>query len=317
MSTAPLVSFVVPTYRAASFLGACLDSIFAQTARADFEIIVINDASPDETDAVMGAFDDPRVRYVRHAQNQGHVSTINEGLVSARGAYIARIDSDDLYRPYFLERTLPIFDTYPQVGMVYSDVALIDTQGNVLAHKSDAVHGGCDFCGDEYMALLRENFVPAPTVIARRETWVQALPIPDGLGFTDWYLSLRMARAYPLYFLNVPLAEYRIHPNNFHNTMVRDYSEEQTIFRLLDAAFAEPDHVAEKRAQRHVIYAAQYARLADKYFGCAMFADARRCYRTAFRFAPRALGWGKMRRWLATYNPAFYHNIKTRLKEQA
>jgi glycosyltransferase involved in cell wall biosynthesis len=307
----PLVSFVVPTYNVAAFLGDCLRAIFAQTATADYEVIVVNDASTDNTDAVVHSFDDPRLIYMRHIHNQGHVVTFNEGLLRARGKYIARIDSDDRHRPYFLERTLPVFDKYSDVGLVYGDAALVDAQGVIQAPEVDTRHGGRDYCGDEYLDLLEENFITSPTVIARREAWTRVLPIPAGLDFTDWYLTLRVARLYPLYFVNEVLADYRLHGSNLHRAMVRDYGEERTIRRLLDEAFAEPDHAAEKQRRKNRIYAAHAARMGDKYFGNEMYADAQRCYWQAAQILPSTLtNPGIVRRLAATYNPNVYLRLK-------
>ena len=311
----PLVSFVVPTYNVAAFLSDCLRAIFAQTATHDYEVIVVDDASSDDTAQVVATFDDARLTYIRHTHNQGHVATFNEGLLRARGEFIARIDSDDKHRPYFLERVLPIFEKYPDVGLVYGDVALIDEQ-NIIHHpRIDAQHGGRDFYGDEYLALLQENFIPSPTVIARRAAWANILPIPADLGFSDWYLTLRVARSYPLYFMNEVLADYRLHTSNMHRAMVRDYREEKTILHLLDHAFAEPDHAAEKAKLKSKIYAVNYARLGDKYFANEMYADAQRCYWHAARLFPRALvNAGMLRRFAASYSPRAYARFKTILK---
>jgi glycosyltransferase involved in cell wall biosynthesis len=313
----PLVSFVVPTYNVAHFVAACLDSIFAQTATNDFEIILVNDASPDDTDAVVRRYDDPRLHYIRHTKNCGSIITINEGFARARGTYIARIDSDDRYRPNFLERTLPVFEKFSEVGLVYGDIAIIDADGNILEERVDTQHGGHDTFGDEYLAVLQENFVSAPTVIARREAWDAALPIPDGLGFSDWYLTLRIARVFPLYFCSDVLAEYRLHTSNRHRQMVRDYSEEKTILRLLDQAFSETDHATEKKAKHTQIYAIHSARLGDKYFGQGMYADARRCYLRAARMMPRTmLNAGLLRRFAATFSPNAYARLKRTIRSR-
>src|SRR4051812_30879440 len=124
--TDPLVSFVVPTYNVARFLPDCLKSILDQTAEVEYEIVLIDDASTDHTEQVARSFTDPRIHYLRHAENKGHAATINEAMSLARGALIARIDSDDRYRPDFLARVLPIFETFLDVGVVFGNVELID-----------------------------------------------------------------------------------------------------------------------------------------------------------------------------------------------
>src|SRR5580698_1497884 len=106
----PLVSFVVPSYNYARFLPDCLNGIFNQEGGYDFEVIAVDDASSDNSVEVLESFaHDPRLRIVRHERNQGHVKTVNEGLAAARGQFVARIDSDDRYRPEFLRTLLPKF----------------------------------------------------------------------------------------------------------------------------------------------------------------------------------------------------------------
>lgn len=311
----PLVSFVVPTYNVAPFLGDCLRAIFSQTATNEYEVIVVDDASTDNTPEIVQQFEDARLTYIRHTHNQGHVATFNEGLLRARGKFVARIDSDDRHRPYFLERVLPIFEKHLNVGLVYGVAALMDERGAIQYSRTDARHGGRDFCGDEYLALLEENFIPSPTVIARREAWAQALPIPDDLGFSDWYLTLRVARLYPLYFVNEVLADYRVHTSNMHRAMVRDYREEKTIVRLLAQAFSEADHAADKAKLKSKIYATNFARMGDKYFANAMYGDAQRCYWRATRLFPRTLvNVGMLRRFAASYSPNAYARFKTALR---
>src|SRR4051794_9364967 len=124
-ASSPDVTFIVPCYNYGRYLGDCLSSIFAQEGGATFEIIAIDDASSDDTLAVLSRFADPRLRVARHAINQGHGTTITAGLQLARGRYVARIDPDDRYRNDFLAVTLPKLERFPDVGLVYGDAALI------------------------------------------------------------------------------------------------------------------------------------------------------------------------------------------------
>src|SRR6266446_438755 len=154
MSSIPQVSFVVPCYNYGRYLPDCLGSIFAQEGGHDFEVIAVDDASTDNTGQVLREFADPRMRVIRHPKNLGHVATVNEGLSEARGAFIARIDPDDRYRPSFLNITLEKFREFPEVGLVYGDAALIDEHGHTNAERCDRVHSGRDFKGNEFLLLL-------------------------------------------------------------------------------------------------------------------------------------------------------------------
>ena len=93
----PLATIVVPSYNYGRYLGECLDSIFGQTV-SNFEVIVIDDGSTDDTAGVLTKVVDPRLRVITHRANKGLISTLNEGLGAARGRYVARIDADDKYR---------------------------------------------------------------------------------------------------------------------------------------------------------------------------------------------------------------------------
>jgi glycosyltransferase involved in cell wall biosynthesis len=301
----PLVSFVVLSYNFDRFLAECVDSILNQDGGHDFEVIVVDDASSDTTGSILAGLHDPRIRVTRHPHNRGHVATVNEALSYARGRYVARIDGDDRYRPGFLNTVIPLLENHPDVALVHGDVALMDATGRVSAATSDRIHAQRDFNGNELVALLEENFISAPTVIARRAAWQACLPVPDGLAFHDWYFTVMMARRHDFYYVNRVLADYRIHGANHHTRIVRDKTEEPSIFGLLDRVFSEVEASAElegaKRRARHRIYGRHYLTLADKYFGLGMNDDARRCYAAAIRHYPsHLLNPGVQRRLAAT-----------------
>ena len=293
MSDSPEVSFVVLSYNYARFIGQTIESILGQEGQHDFEIIVVDDASPDNSHEVISAYKDPRIRYIRHERNLGHAATVTDGLHAARGKYIARIDSDDRYRPAFLNEVLPIFRTHPDVALVYGDAAIINETGELTAARVDTQHGGQDYHGNELVALLEKNFICAPTVIAKRDAWLAALPIPVGLSFHDWWFTLQIGRRAPFYFRNEVLADYRVHGTNYHSVITQNKSEEPSIMRVLDAIFSERETDAElERAKQNAkqrVYAAHYLLLAIKYFGAKMTDDARRCYLEAVRRRPAYL----------------------------
>jgi glycosyltransferase involved in cell wall biosynthesis len=301
----PQISFIVPCYNYARFLPDCLKSIFNLEGSFGYEIIVIDDASTDNTAEVIRSYADPRIRVITHPVNLGHAKTINEGLKEARGAYIARIDPDDRYRPYYLSAVMEKFQAFPDVGMVYGDVALINDRGEITSEGADKEHGGRDFMGNELVRLMEKNFICAPSVIARREAWLKALPAPEWLAFNDWYFTLMMAREYEFYYLDCVLAEYRVHSQNHHHKVVLNKSEEPSIFWLLDRIFNEPEKnpmlEEQKRQARRRIYGAQYLDMANKYFGCGYDADARRCYLQALWHSPaNSFDLGILRRLIGT-----------------
>jgi hypothetical protein len=179
------------------------------------------------------------------------------------------------------------------VGLAYGDVCLIDENGVESVPRCDRVHGGRDFKGNEFTRLLAHNFICAPSVLARREAWLDALPVPEGLAFNDWHFTTMMARRHEFHYVDKVIAEYRVHPGNLHSMIARSGREEESVLRVLrryfDEVEASPALELEKRAQRSEIYAAHYADFARKYFGSGQYAHARRCYLAAARHRPVTL----------------------------
>src|SRR6267378_796708 len=119
MNTHPKVSFVVPCYRLAHLLPECINSILSQTF-VDFEILIMDDCSPDDTPKVAQSFQDPRVRHVRNEPNLGHLRNYNKGIDLALGKYVWLISADDyLRRPYVLRRYIDLLDRHPHVGYAF------------------------------------------------------------------------------------------------------------------------------------------------------------------------------------------------------
>src|SRR5918996_2481069 len=118
MISTPKVSVVMPAYNAAVYLDEAVTSILNQTFR-EFEFIVINDGSTDDTVSILDKYEksDSRIR-VYHQENQGMIAALNRGCRLARGKYIARMDADDISLPRRFERQLEFMEGHPQIGIL-------------------------------------------------------------------------------------------------------------------------------------------------------------------------------------------------------
>ncbi len=123
----PRASIVVPAYNAAATLGETLRSLLAQS-HDDFEIVVVDDGSTDDTALIARGFDDARIRLVSQA-NRGLAGARNSGIAAARGDYIGLCDADDLWRPGKLAAHVAHLDANPGVAISFSGSELIDAQG--------------------------------------------------------------------------------------------------------------------------------------------------------------------------------------------
>lgn len=117
MVMAPLVSVLMPVYKTAPYLREAMDSMLCQTFK-DFELIVLNDCSPDNAEEILDAYDDSRIVRYKGENNVGLSNVLNVGIGMARGKYIARMDSDDISLPQRLQVQVDYLDKYPDVDLV-------------------------------------------------------------------------------------------------------------------------------------------------------------------------------------------------------
>jgi glycosyltransferase involved in cell wall biosynthesis len=126
----PVISIVMPVYNTAKYVEAAIESVLAQTF-VDFELLIIDDAGPDNSIELCRAYSDPRIRIISQA-NRGLAGARNTGIRHARGQYIALLDSDDLWEPEKLERHIEHLWQSPDVGISYAASRMIDDDGNFL-----------------------------------------------------------------------------------------------------------------------------------------------------------------------------------------
>jgi len=310
----PLITFFIPVYNTRPYLRSCLDSVINQEGDYEIEIIVIDDASPDKSGELVKHYtDDPRLKFLQHKENQGAIATWNEGFQLARGKYISRIDSDDRLRRDFLKKTVPILERSSNVGLVYGDIALIDSTGKITSEKNNVNRGNQALIGDELKAILTSNYIPAPTVLARREAWMLSIPMPVWLGFCDWYQSVKMAQQWDFAYVDEVIADYRVHGGNMHSSMIRDRTGEATTFRVIQEVF-DDEKKSFSRAEQREILAENYRNYGNNYFGAGMWKDARRCYGKALMNGVRMNP--TLRRWVVSFFPQnFYTAVKKTLKD--
>jgi glycosyltransferase involved in cell wall biosynthesis len=213
----PKVSFIVPCYNLAHLLPDCVSSILSQTY-SDFELLIMDDCSPDQTPEVARSFRDSRVRPIRNDLNLGHLQNYNKGIRMARGTYIWLISADDrLRRPYVLERFVSVIESRPDVGFIYCPIVQLQG-GEEIDGRSYGGHGPEDAVidGREFLKkLMGGNCVYAPAVMARKQCYEQAGFFPLDLPYTgDWYLWCHFSLYANVAFLAEAMVNYRLHDLN-------------------------------------------------------------------------------------------------------
>jgi glycosyltransferase involved in cell wall biosynthesis len=203
------ISVVIPTYNHAAFLPQAVESVLAQTRRAD-EVIVVDDGSTDGTGALV-AQRYPAVRLLSQP-NRGLAAARNRGLQAARGDLVVFLDADDWLTPDAVAEKAAVLERDDALGWVYSDLFLTDEAGTVTRRASEAWrYPGRRLEGWIFEELLLGNFIPVHAVMARRRAVVDAGSFDETLpNQEDYDLWLRLARRARVAYLDRPLGYYRI-----------------------------------------------------------------------------------------------------------
>ncbi len=213
-ATRPKVSVFIPTYNYGHFLGEAMQSVLDQTFQ-DWELIIVDDGSTDNTAEVVASFKDPRIRYV-YQQNRGNPAARNTALKLARGEYIACLDADDVWFPEKLEKQVAQLDGLPPtVGLVYSDLYLFNDEDGTIIRRF--LQGRCPPRGRVLTQLLPEEsaFIHDTVALIRREVFDRVGFYDEGLlRYQDWEMWVRIANAYDVEALDEPLGRSRRHSNN-------------------------------------------------------------------------------------------------------
>ena len=155
----PKVSVIVATHNRADLLPRAVDSVLAQTY-GNYELVIVDDCSSDDTQDVIGGFSDPRIRSFRHDRNRGKSAAVNTGIAHALGEYIGFLDDDDEWLPKKLEGQVALLDASPPtVGLVYGWMDRVDDSSDrVIAAYRNTVEG------DIFERSLSLS-IPGPTIV--------------------------------------------------------------------------------------------------------------------------------------------------------
>jgi hypothetical protein len=255
-SAAPVASVVIPACNAEATLAATLESALAQTCR-DIEIIVVNDGSHDRTSQIAAAYAarDPRLRLVEQP-NGGVARARNRGVTEARGAFVAPLDADDLWRPEKLASQLDTFRRGgPNVGLVYSWSLLIDADGQVTGALAPA-----QIEGYVLHRLLAWNFVGngsaplLPTELLRRHGYDPSLRDAGCEGGEDYLMQLRIAREHAFACAPGYLIGYRRTPDSMSaNALAMDRSVGNVFARVAPELSGFARAVARTRRSEYLV----------------------------------------------------------------
>lgn len=272
------VSVIIPAYNAMAFLPEALRSILNQTM-PNFEVIIVNDGSKDNIVEWASRITDPRVKLISQ-DNQGVSQARNTGILNSRGTYIAFLDADDIWEPTKLEKQVKAFELNPKLGLVDTQVLMVDPQDNVLYQAGSSYAEG-----NVLRLMLEENLVMCGSspMIHRKCIEKVGLFDTDLQGSEDWNMWTRIALHYPFKVITEPLVRYRQHPMSASKDWKRMSIEATKSIERIFAVVPSNLHWIKNRTHAHSnIYCAKLARLSGQYRQSLYY-----CIR-AFSFSPQA-----------------------------
>ena len=237
-----VISVITPTYNRARVLPAAVASVLSQTF-GDFELIIVDDGSEDNTpDVLKPFFADRRVRYV-YQENQGQSHARNLALKQATGDFIAFLDSDDVWAPDKLEKQLAVFRANSEVDIVHGDEAIINEQGSVVSLQNMR-----RYSGRITRYLLADNSVSITTALVRRRCFDEMGGFDTSVGVADDYeLWLRFSARYCYQYEPGIVASYRVMADQISSDKRRRYAANERIIQQFLARYGEVLSPGERR----------------------------------------------------------------------
>lgn len=276
----PSVSVIIPVYNHGRYLADAINSVLAQDYQ-DWEIVIVDDGSTDDTPIIVSRYANDQVRYV-FQENKGQAAARNTGIKNSHGRYLAFLDADDWFLPDKLQLQVPVLEAHPDLCMVSSGWLFVDEQGNTLEEVRP--WESCPSLDVEAW-LLGCPFV-VHGVLVRREAIDQAGLFDESqslVGVEDWDLFLRIAATgQPMEWVRQITCKYRMHQEN----MTRSTWRQKEKTRVLDKFFATPIATAMSEVLKRRAYANVLLEIANCQYMAGAFDDAKESVSRAVDWLP-------------------------------
>jgi glycosyltransferase involved in cell wall biosynthesis len=323
----PLVSIVVPTYNRAYCLAKTIDSALSQTYH-NLEILLIDDGSTDETSALIqqNYAHDSRIRYA-YQENSGVSSARNHGFRLARGEFIALLDSDDLWEPWKLELQVAILIRFPEIGMVWTEMAAVNPEDKLISTKylrtmysayqwyPTAAHLFRDsyaiaeieprfsqkfptekvYWGDIFSPMMMGNLVHTSTVLLRRNRLEKVREFREDFRFAgeDFDFHLRTCREGLVAYADVSSIIYQVGRADQITVKFEKDSALNFLKTIEPVLWQDADRITVSQRMIHQMLASAYATLGEKLLDLGENAEASKAILTSLQhkfLQPRMFG---------------------------
>lgn len=221
-----LVSIIMPSWNTGKYISESIQSVLAQTY-TNWELIIVDDCSTDNTDEVIANFCDKRIRYLKNTQNSGAALTRNRALREAKGEWIAFLDSDDIWLPEKLEKQIEFMKKNNYV-FSYHDFEKIDEAGKSL---------GVTVTGPEIVtrSMMYNYGYPGCLTFMYNAKFMGLVQIKDIKKNNDYAILLKLCKKADCYLLKENLARYRIRKKSIsHDKFIKKLRSHYDLFHICD-----------------------------------------------------------------------------------
>ena len=233
----PRVTIIMPIYNVGKYLRESIDSILNQTYR-DFELLILDDCSTDNSGDIVATYSDPRIRYIRNSSNLGLAENLNKCLALTHTELVARMDGDDIAEPHWLQRNIEILDSHPEIGICSSGFQFFGTKDSLVRYPQNH---------EDSMAQMLFGCTVIVPVIRRSFLEENHLRYnPDTFPAEDYDL---WSRCYPLtrvFNIQETLFHYRMHKSQISTSrretqVVKTNEVRLRMLNLLNPNFSDED----------------------------------------------------------------------------
>jgi glycosyltransferase involved in cell wall biosynthesis len=230
-----LLSIIIPNYNHGKYLEKRIKSILSQIGE-DSEIILVDDASTDNSLEVIAQIHDKRVKLLKNSVNLGVVKSANLAIQAAKGKYIVPFGADDQILDGFIEKSLKVLIEHPEIPLCCSDPGTFHTDFPEKIHIRPLLPGvkdPCIFKADDFVQICKKTnfYLPGHTIVIKKEALLQFGGYDEKLGSgCDWFLHHSIALKYGAAYLPYTLSLWRSSNNNYS---ISDRKKRKVIYRRM------------------------------------------------------------------------------------
>ncbi len=234
-------SIVIPAFNAADYIVETITSLLQENGD-DYEIILVDDGSTDNTKEVVAPYLNDRVRYIYQANSGGPAKPRNTGIANSTGELIFLFDADDIALPDKMQASVALLDQHPDAGMLFTNFNVVDQGGTITEHKYldkyITLNKLLEYeLGDNafklnpvdcFAGLFKSNFIGTPGVAIRRSVFEKLGLFDESMrNLDDRDMWIRVAKEYPLIYVNTPYFNYRNNPLGISKQRLQDQAWER------------------------------------------------------------------------------------------